>query len=232
MFSTFSQQLDDKHDRYERITKISRDITIEAKRIIFLLHTIDPRKENKEKVLAEANERLKKLCSTQFKSIGKELEGRDQFEYLRAFTFGLQEFIEAYTYMNYMKDGEVADWNEIRENFKYEEENGAKGACILPPTDYILGIGDLTGEIMRHCISSLGNGDFEACKRAGQFLQQVHTGFISAGPVHHRDYSQKEWTLKQSLLKCENVCYNIRLRGSEANFVNAPATDEDEGFVQ
>lgn len=38
MFTDFRQQLDSKADRYERIVKLSRDITIESKRIIFLLH--------------------------------------------------------------------------------------------------------------------------------------------------------------------------------------------------
>lgn len=40
-FRQYAKELDDKHDRYERIIKHSRDITIESKRIIFLLHTID-----------------------------------------------------------------------------------------------------------------------------------------------------------------------------------------------
>lgn len=41
MFLSYRQDLDDKHDRYEKIVKMSRDITIETKRIIFLLHTIN-----------------------------------------------------------------------------------------------------------------------------------------------------------------------------------------------
>lgn len=38
MFRDFSTVLDAKHDRHERIVKLNRDITIESKRIIFLLH--------------------------------------------------------------------------------------------------------------------------------------------------------------------------------------------------
>lgn len=40
-FRLYARELDDKHDRQERIIKISRDITIESKRIIYLLHTIN-----------------------------------------------------------------------------------------------------------------------------------------------------------------------------------------------
>jgi hypothetical protein len=40
-FQQYAAELDFKHDKYERIVKLSRDITIESKRIIFLLHTLD-----------------------------------------------------------------------------------------------------------------------------------------------------------------------------------------------
>lgn len=43
LFQAYSLELDDKHDRHERLVKASRDITIESKRIIFFLHNIDPR---------------------------------------------------------------------------------------------------------------------------------------------------------------------------------------------
>ena len=36
----FQQELDARHDKYERLVKLSRDITVESKRTIFLLHRI------------------------------------------------------------------------------------------------------------------------------------------------------------------------------------------------
>lgn len=40
MFRMFACQLDSKHDRHERLVKKSRDVTIESKRIIFMLHRV------------------------------------------------------------------------------------------------------------------------------------------------------------------------------------------------
>lgn len=40
MFRGFQQELDYRHDKHERIVKLSRDITIESKRAIFLLHRV------------------------------------------------------------------------------------------------------------------------------------------------------------------------------------------------
>lgn len=40
VFLAFQQELDARHDKYERLVKLSRDITVESKRTIFLLHRI------------------------------------------------------------------------------------------------------------------------------------------------------------------------------------------------
>ena len=37
MFLGYREELDGRHDKHERLVKISRDITIESKRTIFLL---------------------------------------------------------------------------------------------------------------------------------------------------------------------------------------------------
>ena len=38
MFGEISLYLDSRHDKRERLVKLSRDVTIESKRIIFCLH--------------------------------------------------------------------------------------------------------------------------------------------------------------------------------------------------
>lgn len=40
-FKEYATEIDERHDKYERLVKLSRDITIESKRIIFLLHNVD-----------------------------------------------------------------------------------------------------------------------------------------------------------------------------------------------
>lgn len=40
LFMTYQNELDAKYDKYERLIKKSRDLTIESKRIIFLLHRV------------------------------------------------------------------------------------------------------------------------------------------------------------------------------------------------
>ena len=41
MFGEISLYLDSRHDKREKLVKLSRDVTIESKRIIFCLHRCD-----------------------------------------------------------------------------------------------------------------------------------------------------------------------------------------------
>lgn len=204
-FREYAEELNEKHDRQERIVKHSRDITIESKRLIFLLHTIDSRKSNADKVLAEAFPRLVSLCTKQFASIAKELHNIDPYQYARAYSAGLQEFIEAFTYYNYLQGDHIMNWNSLEKKLTYtikadgEWENTMFGKAVddeqpepapdasvegdvvyakllVQPLEFMLGLADLSGEIMRKCINSLGNGDVDECNAACNFIKSLYSG--------------------------------------------------------
>lgn len=194
-------------------------------------------------MLEEAKQRLDKLAETNFKAIASELSGMDQYQYLRAFTFGLQEYIEAYTFHDYIKGNSLSSWEDIQKNLTFDDAETQQTKCFVPPFEHILGLGDLTGEVMRLCINSLGSGNVDECFNACKFLQTINTGFLSIGHLQSRDFGQKVFTLKQSVLKCEMVCYNIKVRGGEATKLGATGQglfssvlegrdgkDDDEGF--
>lgn len=56
-FKSFQQELDTKHDTYERLWKLSRDITMESKRTNFLLHRIISAPDMEE-ILTESESKL------------------------------------------------------------------------------------------------------------------------------------------------------------------------------
>lgn len=85
----------------------------------------------------------------------------------------------------------------------------------VTPSDYLLGVADLTGELMRLCISSVGNGDIDTPFQLSQFLRQIHDGFSYIGNTGPYEVSKKLHTLRQSLGKVEDACYTLRVRGSE-----------------
>lgn len=185
-FRGYADELNDKHDRYERIVKHSRDITIESKRLIFLLHTVDMRKENAAKILSDAFGRLSHLCSHSFANIANELENCDPYQYGRAYSSGIQEFIEAYTYYDYLCNKDTTNWNELQLKLTYNKPvDGELEAvnvkqqqlvCLVQPIEFMLGLADISGEIMRKCINALGSGDIETCRHTCSFVQHLYSG--------------------------------------------------------
>lgn len=262
-FREYAAELDDKHDRYERIVKISRDITIESKRIIFLLHTLD-KKDKEETILNEAEKRLENVTKTSFKNIAKELQGQDIYQYIRAYKPGVQEFIEALTFHQYIRNKTLQDWNQIGKSFSYtidDKSNSSTDQEVknyffhpqmdrndqqikviqtpLLPHDYILGIADLTGELMRKCINNLGSGNIAGCFETCSYVRSMYRGFLGVAGIGGKEVNRKIYVLKQSLNKIENVCYTIKIRGSEipkhmlASVAIADVEeniDDDEGY--
>lgn len=241
------------------------------------------RKDTHTKILDDAKQRLMSLCENNFISIAKELDGLDPYQYTRAYSAGLQEFIEAFTFYEYIRGENISDWEILQKHLTYDiqlnvddNDNNNDGAdadnntkidenttddmkekreevekinketktikCLIQPNEYMLGIADMTGEVMRRGINSLGTGNLNVCFESSQFMNQLYSGFIKIGAQWNREMQRKTVTLRQSLLKTENVCYNIKVRGGEAakwgteNNTDGGSGgiggggDEDEGF--
>merc|ERR1712029_381326 len=248
-----------------RLVKLSRDVTIEAKRIIFLLHRISLEDvedfrgtEGNTAILDEAETRLPEVETNLWKLVGSELRGEDPWFYLRAYTAGLQEYVEALSFYHHLRFGKLVTWQQVTsatnskvnqpcqpkkvhveskeeedvEESKTEAEEGGKGgeeACeekdvqgedgcdskvLVPRADYMLGVADLTGEVMRQAVNSAGAGNARMCFNLLNFLQEIHDGFVAL-PDSHREVPRKLGVLQSSLRKVENVCYNINVRGTE-----------------
>lgn len=60
--------------------------------MIFLLGNF--RNKNRTLVLEEAEKRINKLCISNFGLVAKELKGLDSYQYTRAVSAGVQEFVE------------------------------------------------------------------------------------------------------------------------------------------
>lgn len=220
-FRGYAAELDAKHDRYERIFKINRDIGIESKRIIFLLHTID--KESKRNVVLEAaKSRLDNMAEILFRDIADELNGQDSYQFHRAYRAGLEEYVEALTFYKYLQNGEMQDLTQLEKALTYDtipvDSTGQiiTKKVMVTPTDYILGIADLTGELMRKCINNLAIGDISSCYQTCNFVRKIYVAFLGYTSVaFSNEMNKKIITLKQSLTKMENACYTIKVRGSE-----------------
>lgn len=229
-FLNYQKEIDARNDKAERILKIGRDVTIESKRIIFLLHR-SSKQEEVNSILEEANERITGVIKRQLLAIAKELHNEDPYSFSRSYSPGIQEFVEALTYYYYLKEERLISYDEVKtlvsslifETGEYNatqvvENNDVRpndAALHISFSDYILGVADMTGELMRKCINSIGSGNVDQPMKLCHFMRFVHRGFLTVGNLGPREISRKTHVLNQSLQKVESACYTLQVRGSE-----------------
>eukprot|EP00735_Rhodelphis_limneticus_P012508 TRINITY_DN5793_c0_g1::TRINITY_DN5793_c0_g1_i1::g.14610::m.14610 TRINITY_DN5793_c0_g1::TRINITY_DN5793_c0_g1_i1::g.14610 ORF type:complete len:327 (+),score=41.64,sp/Q9QZE7/TSNAX_MOUSE/32.72/7e-34,Translin/PF01997.11/1.6e-47,DUF4200/PF13863.1/1.7,DUF4200/PF13863.1/1.3e+02 TRINITY_DN5793_c0_g1_i1:76-1056(+) len=82
--------------------------------------------------------------------------------------------------------------------------------------DYILGLADLTGELMRLALSSVNNPQvtFKIMDTIST-LYDIFRVLPRNGGGSMRDLEKKVTAMKESLEKVEKVCYALRVRGAE-----------------
>ena len=179
--------------------------------------------------------RLQNLLNQNFKNIAKELDEEDHYLYHRAFSPGIQEFIEALIYFNYLKHKRIFNFSYYQAKFEFKiiekhensyKESDRKIVTTLVRNDFLLGLLDATGELMRKCINNLGSGEITDCGDTCDFVRNVYSGFLSLSYFGCKEVLRKLIVLKQTLLKIEMVCYNIHIRGNE--MLNHILSDIDE----
>ncbi|XP_026763257.2 translin-associated protein X [Galleria mellonella] len=235
MFRSAAIKLNDRQDRHERLVKLSRDITMESKRIIFLLHSAITEEATK-KAVEDANERLQKLISGPLKSIGLELENSPAYLHTRAVTAGFQEFIEARTLCSLMEKKVIIPYKEVQTELSYNVKEEIDGNEIersvitkMPQTDYMLGIADLTGELMRRAINTIASGDSAECIYVCQVVRELYTGYLGLFGMG-KELGRKMNVTRANVAKVEAAVYALHVRGGEAPstlIVPPPALQQD-----
>ncbi|KAK5135087.1 hypothetical protein LTR08_005612 [Meristemomyces frigidus] len=164
MFEHFRAELDEHHDRRERMIKASRDVTAASKKIIFTLQRVRALAQPLPQHVHKANTPYQTTISAQLASVAGDLQGLNAHRYARQVSGGCQEWMEAVSFQVYLETGRLVSWEEARAMLramgraggggKGEGGGGAVGV-ELSAEDYVLGIYDMTGELMRFAITAM-----------------------------------------------------------------------------
>ncbi|KAH9982678.1 Translin [Lactifluus volemus] len=224
-FEAFREHLDDHCDRRERIIKVNRDVSVASKKVIFLLHRILNETSDDDRALSlrAATEAKKKLAEIRgmLSKITHELDGSRFWRYAHNLSGGLQEYIEALSFVHYIEHGTLCPMNKFKQTCpSYGSTRGSRFSQYftlfpLPLSDYILGTCDLTGELMRLAISSITKP--EGRTKASQislFVRGCKADFETLTP-YIPDLHKKQAVTAQSLRKVEEAAYAIVIRSSE-----------------
>ncbi|KAL9630819.1 MAG: hypothetical protein Q9204_004531 [Flavoplaca sp. TL-2023a] len=161
-----------------------------------------------------------------FTSIAPDLQGINSWRYQKQISGGCQEFVEAISFHHYLETQTLITHAEAQALIPDGVE--------LTADDYVLGLFDLTGELMRFAITNIAtNGTLpRGAATAGEEsegrdilmdLRAVRTSFetldTSMGPNDYsylkKDIQKKVEVMRQSVGKVEYAAYGMIIRGRE-----------------
>ncbi|TIA17571.1 Translin [Aureobasidium pullulans] len=179
MFETFRAELDEHHDRRERTIKASRDITAASKKMIRKLAQPLPAHANKN------NAQYYDVIKERYKNIAGDLQGLNAWRYARNITGGNQEYMEAAIFQHYLTTGTLLTYEESVEQLR--SLGGEDGPVQLTVEDYLLGVFDMTGELMRFSITTMATDGKLPSVEANDEAPSVDKMDVDSQPGNHRD---------------------------------------------
>ena len=141
-------ELDAKSRLHELAQNSGREIVRASKQTVLYVHQGD---------LKKAGQRLQ-LAKRRIRQVVK-LSGRNpELVYTGSFILACQEYAEAQLLLSYVKDGKLLSWTDIG----------------VQPLPYLLGLGDLIGELRRSVVDLLRNGRVEKAEGRLRFMEEVY----------------------------------------------------------
>ncbi|XP_042487536.1 translin-associated protein X, partial [Macadamia integrifolia] len=173
-------------------------------------------KHNREEVLEKAEKDLAAVTDQYVSRLVKELQGTDFWKLRRAYSPGVQEYVEAATLCKFCQTGALLNLDEINTTLLPLSDPSVEPLQINI-LDYLLGLADLTGELMRLAIGRISDGELEYAEKICRFVRDVYRELTLVVPImdDNSEMMKKMETMLQSVVKIENACYSVHTRGSE-----------------
>jgi predicted translin family RNA/ssDNA-binding protein len=128
------------------------------------------------------NKQYWETIEKQYKSICGDLQGPNMYRYGRQITGGNQEFMEAVSFQHYLEMQKLLSYEEARK--RVASLSGEAGPVLLTPEDYLLGVFDMVGELMRFSVTAIAtNGKLPVGKPQTQESSKAEPQEPGADPM-------------------------------------------------
>ena len=169
---TIKKEMHEFDSAREDIIKLSRDILKSSKKAIFSLHRDDVK--SADLLIGSAEKTKSKIDSM--------LAKKDSLRSVGAFNEALQEYVEAVCYLNFIKEKELPSFSSVGVEIE----------------DYMLGLCDLTGELVRKAINSSIKGDYKKAVSIKDFVAELYSVLM--------DFDFRSGSLRK---KFDSIKYNL-----------------------
>jgi len=172
----------------DTIIRECRDITKLSKQAIYSLHR-DDRKAAKQQ-LADAEKVIAKLLVQVKKDPALRTGG---------FSASLEEYVEAKAFLRFLEKGDLITQKELK---------------VVEAEEYLLGLCDFTGELMRHAVLQATKRDKKSVQRVRDMIDAIYGQFVMFD-FRNGELRKKYDSIKYNLQKVENVLYDMSMNPRE-----------------
>jgi len=108
----------------------------------------------------------------------------------------LQEYVEAICYYDFVKTGKLSTLKSL----KVDSES------------YLLGLCDLTGELVRKAVNEAIKGNFKQVLKIKDLVEELYNEFLKFN-LRNSELRRKSDQIKWNLKKLEDVVFELKLKG-------------------
>ena len=185
-FEEMKSELEAFDEKRDRIIKDSRNVLKLSKQIIYALHRSETKEA--EKLILEIKKELANLK--------KHAEKHSELLYLSAYKVAFQEYVEAAAYFHWIKNKKLATRKELG----------------VSSDTYLLGVCDLTGELVRKAINSAIKQEYNSAFEIKEFVSELY-GMLLKFDFRNGELRKKFDSIKYDLKKLEDLVLELKLKG-------------------
>ncbi len=185
-FGALNAEIASFDEKRDFLIKDSRNVIKLSKLIIYSLHRNE---------LQEA-EKLISQIKKELLGLEKHFAKHDELKYSPSFKISVQEYVEAMALFVFLKEKRLATRKELN----------------VDAESYILGICDLTGELVRKAINSAIIKDFKIAIEIKDFVSELY-GEMLKFDFRNGPMRKKFDGIKYDLKKLEDLAYDLKTKG-------------------
>ncbi len=169
----------------EQAIRKSRDVIRLSKQLVYALHRKD----------LDAAQELEIRLFEEVKNLKLISENLASINFSGSYKVAIQEFVEAVSFYDFVKGNDIRDYKELDVSIEY----------------YLMGLCDLTGELVRKAINSVIDGDYQTALKIRDFVKELYGQFLEIN-FKNGELRKKFDSIKYDLKKLDDVVYELKIR--------------------
>jgi len=218
VFVNLLEHLNSDHDAKEEIRNAVKDLEQIARSLVTKIqsiHNVAPETESISSQLLCQNIRttLVESVQEQYKAIGAKIPAGQYYRFCDHWKFVTQRLCFVSALLIYFESAKLASKDEVADLLGLARKADAASKTFhLDLEDYLHGLLQLGSELSRYAVNRVTAGDYRAPLAIAKFIGELDAGFRLLN-LKNDNLRKRFDGLKYDLKKCEEVVYDITLRG-------------------